>query len=202
MTHAFDYGGWLERTYGPAPKHRLLTWKVALGLLYQCGGRIVVETGCQRQQGDWGAGCSTLILASMLKELIPDGCLHSVDHSPSSIEIAAAVVKSVGAEHLVRLHCADSVSFLQSFDGAIDLLYLDSLDYESDEESIALCQRHQLNEVRAAVGKMARSGVVLLDDNHLPGGGKTRLAKAFLRENGWSCVLDWQQSVWAKSLTV
>lgn len=40
--------------------------------------------------------------------------------------------------------------------------------------------------------------VVLLDDNHMPGGGKTRLSKMFLRSKGWLCVLDWQQSLWVK----
>lgn len=198
MIDVFDYGGWFEQTFGHAPKHRLLTWKVALGLLYQCGGRIIVETGCQRQEGDWGAGCSTLVFSRALKALMPDGRLHSVDYSPANIETALSVVKSIGAEQVVQFHCADSVTFLQRFEGPIDLLYLDSLDYGPDESTVALCQSHQLEEVRAAVGKIAKSGVILLDDNHLPGGGKTRLAKTFLRENGWWCILDWQQSVWTR----
>jgi hypothetical protein len=39
----------------------------------------------------------------------------------------------------------------------------------------------------------------MIDDNQLPGGGKSRLAKEHLAGLGWSCLLDFQQSVWRKS---
>jgi len=40
--------------------------------------------------------------------------------------------------------------------------------------------------------------VVLLDDNNFLDGGKTKLAKIYLKEHGWRCVLDYQQSLWIK----
>ena len=40
--------------------------------------------------------------------------------------------------------------------------------------------------------------VIMLDDNRLPHGGKPRLAKVELRKRGWTCLLDYQQTLWIK----
>jgi hypothetical protein len=115
---------------------------------------------------------------------------------------------------------------LPDFRGRIDLLYLDSHDFpmgeiaarlgcrdeldvfhafpDIDDVAIASCypdlvdppQQHCLAELRAALPWLHGRSVVLMDDNHLPGGGKPRLAKRLLSELGWRCVLDAQQTLW------
>jgi hypothetical protein len=40
--------------------------------------------------------------------------------------------------------------------------------------------------------------VILIDDNGMAGGGKPRLAKDILIELGYTCLYDWQQTLWIK----
>lgn len=112
------------------------------------------------------------------------------------------------------------------FTGSIDLLYLDSFDYPWAEllewaqtqtdadpaqylaglpeaqllarhsELLLAPQTHCLRELQAAWPLLHAESVVLFDDNDFPGGGKPRMAKQWLREHGWQCVLDLQQSLW------
>jgi hypothetical protein len=204
----FGYGGWFDRVLGRQPGERLLTWRAALSVFVQRNGSLIVETGCQRQIDDAGDGLSTRILALLLNEL-NRGILHSVDISAESLTSAKTAVSRHQAKgaprfHLVdrvRFHLSDSVEFLRKFDRSIDFLYLDSCDYFEDEPRLSICQIHQLKEIEAAFDKLSPGAVVLLDDNALPFGGKTRLSKKFLSDRGWYCLLDWAQSLWIRSIT-
>src|SRR5262249_8735059 len=100
----------------------------------------------------------------------------------------------------VRFHLSDSVEFLRKFDRSIDFLYLDSCDYLEDEPGRSISQVHQLKEIGAAIDKLSPGAVVLLDDNDFPSGGKTKLSKQFLSDQGWFCLLDWVQSLWIRSI--
>lgn len=194
----FEFGGWFDRTFGKRPADRLLTWRAALSLFVQRRGSVLVESGCQRSVDDWGAGCSTRILGMLLKEL-GFGRLYSVDNSAEHLAVAKDVVGLDYTSDYVRFFLCDSVQFLSSFQDSIDFLYLDSLDYGPTRPLVSNCQAHQLKELEAAFDKLSSRAVVLLDDNDLPFGGKTRLAKEFLAKHEWLCVLDWQQSLWVRS---
>lgn len=61
------------------------------------------------------------------------------------------------------------------------------------------CQEHCLNELKAAWPYLGSNSIILLDDNTLPGGGKSRLAKDFLFSHGATMILDYHQSLWIKS---
>jgi hypothetical protein len=178
---------------------RTQSWRSALSLFAYFDGSTIVETGCQRLVEDWGAGCSTRIVALFLKE-IGHGKLHSVDHSLEHIGVAHRVVEADNSSDYVEFHHDDSVHFLTRFNQMIDLLYLDSFDYSDAPLRTRGCQEHQLKEITAAFEKLSDTAIVLLDDNDLPHGGKTRLTKEFLRQHGWTCLLDWQQSLWVRPL--
>ena len=60
------------------------------------------------------------------------------------------------------------------------------------------CQIHCLNELNAALPHLHDKTIILIDDNALAGGGKSRVAKERLIELGWTCLLDWQQTLWIK----
>lgn len=201
---------------------RFPTMKLALNLLLQRKGRTIVETGCIRLPDDFGAGCSTVLFCEFLHQY--GGCLFSVDINPNHLELAAQLTASSASVR--EFFLGDSVQFLETtirghsrFPGTIDLLYLDSFDYplhellqlcsrdelyRLDDDVIALRypelvlppQQHCLAELRAAQSLFTDNSVVLIDDNDLPGGGKSRLARKQLEDWGWTCLLDLQQTIW------
>ena len=236
----FTRNGWFDRTYreGLLKAKRYHTTKAALTLVSQrteCPE--IVETGCQHNAEEWGAGCSTTVLADFIAQGF--GELYTVDTSADHLARCKAITERFN--HIVYV-CDDSVQFLKDWSaathapgfappgafrsGPIDLLYLDSFDYpygtlleayggKSDIESarkivegmsdeaivdrfgsvIAPCQEHCLAEIQAAAPSLTPGAVVLIDDV-LPGGGKPRLAKEWMRSQGWLHVLEDYQTLW------
>lgn len=198
---------------------RYPTFSTALKLLNKRGGKTIVETGCVRLQDDWGGGMSTVIFGRYCHEF--GGQLTTIDNSQKAMIIAKALTEEWADS--INYVIDDSLNALQDFEGQIDLLYLDSLDYpidwilerfgrkdwghaigealklpDSEVEKeyghlIAPCQEHQLYEITEAYDKLAPDALILLDDVGFPLEGKTRLSKKFLLENGWKTILQEQQ---------
>ena len=212
------------------------TMKAAMNLMWQRGGTTIVETGCQRIDGDWGGGCSTMLLAEFAK-IKGDVEIESVDINQRNVDVSISILVKLGLESFVTHTCGDSARFLHDWSVAcseglrmpIDLLYLDSFDYpfnvlldryggrqdlnkaikdvqalptdevvEAFRDAITPCQEHCLHEIVSAMPSLHQKSIVLIDDNGLAGGGKSRLAKTFLACNGWECVYDGQQTLWIK----
>lgn len=228
----FSRNGWFDRTYreGLLKAKRYHTTKAALTLVSQrteCPE--IVETGCQHNAEEWGAGCSTTVLADFIAQGF--GQLYTIDTSADHLARCKAITERF--PHIVYA-CDDSVEWLKDRATVdphppkvgIDLLYLDSFDYpygtlleayggKSDIESarkivegmsdeaivdrfgsvIAPCQEHCLAEIQAAAPSLTPGAVVLIDDV-LPGGGKPRLAKEWMRAQGWLHVLEDYQTLW------
>jgi hypothetical protein len=147
----------------------------------------VVETGTIRRTDDKGPakeGWSTVFFRGLIDEV--GGELHSVDIDPEAIATSRRVVEVecgdlAGTHH----HCRDSVAFLHEFPGRIDVLYLDSYDYEGGDAAA----RHQLAEIENAIDKLSERAVVLLDDIYRSiDQGKPALSIPFLKSRGWSDV--------------
>jgi hypothetical protein len=230
------HGSWYDKRYQANSGDRYPTFKAALNLLSQLkpAEPVVVETGCQREMNDWGAGCSTTLFLDYLREyhsINPEagdkkGHLFSVDISSRSCELARHVSSGFGPS-LHTVTQMDSAEYLKKFKGKIDLLYLDSWDYPivemcdlygnrrdltalisalgslGEEEVIrrhghmfAACQEHCVKEVDAGLPLLHERSIILIDDNDLPGGGKSRLAKRYLATLGWRCILDARQTLW------
>ncbi len=184
---------WLDKRFNYADiKIRYSTFKIAIGLFLQRQGGNIVETGTVRQENDWGAGYSTVIFAETLKEF-DAGHLWTVDISPENMDTSRRITQNVSEKITYVIN--DSINYISNIDREIDLLYLDSFDFVDIEPERTLCQEHQLNELKAAFPKLKQSSIILLDDN-MPNGGKTKLSKEFLIKEGWSCILDLYQSVW------
>ena len=188
------WGNWFEKEY-PMGSDRFWSFKIAFNLLLQNGGKNIVETGTVNE-GDFGAGASTIFFGKFLQKY--GGRLWTVDISPEAIEECKK--KTLDYAENIFYVCEDSLTFLDNFLGSIDLLYLDSMDYPltADEGTIEECQKHQFREIEIAYPKVAVGGIILLDDNTLPGGGKTKMTKEFLEKMGAICVMDFQQSLWIK----
>lgn len=181
-----------EETWGPYFR-RFFTFKTAISLFLSSKTPNIVETGCQRNLIDWGAGNSSLIFSETLADFPEKGFLYSVDISEQNLHICHEVTKKFNT---TNLYLGDSVKFLSQFDKPIGLLYLDSLDYEANLQKES--QEHQLQEIIVVHSKLSDDSIILLDDNDFPNGGKTKLTKEFLLDNNWKCVLDHQQSLWIR----
>ena len=92
---------------------------------------LIVETGCMRPPihagHEWEDGQSTLIWDYVARNT--GGTCYTVDCNPVNIEYAKAKVS--GSTVLV---CQDSLKYLASIEASppVDLLYLDSMDWEGD----------------------------------------------------------------------
>jgi hypothetical protein len=181
---------------------RYYTFQLALNLLIQTHEEpVIIETGCQRQEEDVGAGMSTSIFAEYIARY--GGKLVTCDNSEMHLRKAETFISKW--QHIeVDMVLSDSVTFLKQYNGPCDLLYLDSLDYPIGENAGDVqmrddAQNHILEEFKAAEVWLSDTAILLLDDNALPEGGKPKLLKQYLMHRGWVCLLDFQQTLWVKN---
>ncbi len=197
--NSVNHTNWFyEKYYLPyhGANMRYWTFQLALNLLLQgCDNARILETGCQRQKDDVGAGMSTSIFGEFVCR--NGGHLTTVDLIPKHLQVCRECTTEFSSR--ISYVESDSVTFLARHDGQLDLLYLDSIDYPLDdnEEQKKLSQDHCLAEFRVIEPRLNPSCLVLIDDNTMPGGGKPRLLKEYLASKHWSCLLDNQQSLWA-----
>jgi len=165
----------------PQGNGRYPTFTEALKLMSSRNVRTIVETGTARC-GDTnfdGDGGSTIIFGHWAQT--HNASMFSVDISQTHIDLAKAASRPYLSN--MSFIMEDSVAFLRNFPGHIDMLYLDSYDY--DEKNPGPPQLHNLNEVMAAYDKLTENSIVMIDDCNIPGGGKGKLAIEYLLKRGW-----------------
>ncbi len=159
----------------------------------------IVETGTIRsEKWEIGDGMSTLVFGSFCHYY--GGRLFTVDINPEHLRRSREMTKQY--ERSIEYILSDSVAFLEKFKEPIDLLYLDSLDYEWDEDPQSQkhlpSQRHNSAELQAAYPNLHDQSIILIDDFFLPKGGKGVLSRDFLLNKGWIEVFKLQQGVYVK----
>lgn len=178
--------------------HRFWTMHTAISLFLQRGSKTIVETGCIRMEEDWGAGMSTLVFSDISNRY--NKKFETVDINIANLNFAKEYIydELQFIEDFITYHHSDSIEFFRQHKQSIDLLYLDSLDFDfaNPEES----QKHCLAELETAFPHLSEKAIVLMDDNRLPGGGKPAKAKLWLQQQGWTCVMDYHQTLWVKNL--
>jgi len=170
---------------------RYLTMKVAMEIMRNRGYKTLVETGTARR-GDRGCqsdGCSTVIFSRWTMQH-PKMRFISVDNSEQAIADATDVV---GYYNQTTLVLADSVAFLKEFSGLIDFLYLDTMDFDSNNPRPS--QELPLREIIAAYPKLHEDSMVMVDDCGLSFGGKCTLVELFLKELGWRTLMKGYQLI-------
>ena len=176
------------------------TFRCVLNWLEANDGRVMVETGVARMgllraKSD---GASTIVFGTWAKQrgANKNAHLHSVDISQQNVDICQQTVKDEGLGEYVSLNVSDSIAYLEAFEQAIDLLYLDSYDYDKrDPAIIKASQEHHLGEIKAAEGRLHEKSIILIDDCKLPGGGKGRLVIDYLLDRGWKILMSQYQVV-------
>jgi hypothetical protein len=132
---------------------------------------VIVETGTYREENNYeGDGCSTLLFDTFVD--YHGGVVLSVDIDPEACDLAK---ENTFFTEVIE---SDSVEFLGTLEGKIDLLYLDSYniaDWNNDWAPAA----HHLKELFAAKDCIKEGTMIVVDDNlKLPNGkrlGKGRL---------------------------
>lgn len=197
-----------EKYLGP----RYKTFLYAFESFIASGGTTVVELGTSRsfvggdrpgamvndrkywdpskpKYWDWGAGVFTRMCATHLAHLNP--IIHSVDLSPEAIAISKVITEDYA--HLIRYHESTSEDFLSSFDGTIDLLYMDTGETQVGAEEL------HLREARIVLnrGLLAPNAVIVIDDVNVPGkaASKGRQSIPYLCQNGFEIAISDYQVV-------
>jgi hypothetical protein len=153
---------------------------------------VIVETGTYREEDNYeGDGCSTLLFDSFVD--YHGGSVLSVDIDPEACELARENT------YFTDVVESDSVEFLGTLDGKIDLLYLDSFniaDWNNDWEPAA----HHLKELFAAKNCIKEGTLIVVDDNlKTPKGkrlGKGRLIYELMESLGIEPYFDDYQVGW------
>lgn len=175
----------------PLKNARYKSFTMALELMKSRNVKTIVETGTSNGgiKNCQGAGCSTMIFAHWASE--NDALVYTVDIRAETLKGAEQDVGST--KDYVRFNLSDSVEFLRNFNQTIDFLYLDSLDYHSNNPSPS--QTHHLKEIFAALPFLTEESIVMIDDCNLIGGGKGLLAIDYLVKNGWNVVYNGHQVI-------
>ena len=163
----------------------------------------IVETGCMSaDHGDLAFGddgASTYIFDDFINYY--DGEVVSVDITPDNVAHAQKMVSE-----RTTVYCSDSVEFLWNIPEKrkIDLLYLDSYDFEPDNPIPS--QKHHLKELTAVMKNLRKGSIIMVDDNantpefewftKIAQGGKAGFVKEFMKDIGAELLLDEYQIIW------
>lgn len=192
-SYFLNHGSWFEGAFKPRLKERYFTTKLALNILFQQKGHNIVETGCTRRNDDYGNGNSSFIYGIFTN--MYGGHLTTIDIEPDYIEACKEITKPFSSN--ITYICEDSLVALPKLTEPINLLYLDSLDVPEGDATV--CQMHNLMELKLAEPLLQKGSLVLIDDNDMENGGKSRLTKPYLASKDWVCLLDITQSLWIKN---
>lgn len=150
----------------------------------------IVETGCVRFADNWyGDGQSTVVW-SWIAEVL-GGLVTSYDISADSCEVARQLAPKA---NIVQM---DSIAGLKLYPAPdmIDLLYLDSMDYDGEPSA-----RHHLAELGVVWDKLRPGAIIAVDDNLGGGDGKHRLVLRRLRISGIEPVVWGRVVIWSKPI--
>ena len=118
---------------------------------------VIVETGTVREDYNFeGDGCSTVLFDNYIGK--KGGTLITVDIDPAACKNARTVTTYAEVVE------ADSVEFLSTLDGHVDVLYLDSFNiynWLDDWEASG----HHLKELFAAKNVIKDGTLIVVDDN-------------------------------------
>lgn len=153
----------------------------------------IVETGTVRMQSNFnGDGCSTVIFDNFVQ--VYGGTVYTVDINPDACALARKLTSN---NTIVSIN--DSVSFLARFQEPekIDLLYLDSFDFDSNNPHPSAF--HHIKELTTVWAKLKVGCLIVVDDNFEDGSGKGTYINDFMRNVGARLAFDEYQLGFIKS---
>ena len=156
---------------------------------------VIVETGTVREDYNFeGDGCSTVLFDNYVGA--KGGTLITVDIDPEACKNAEIVTTNAEVVE------SDSVEFLATLDGHVDLLYLDSFNiynWLDDWEASG----HHLKELFAAKNVIKEGTLIVVDDNlHMQNVeankkfGKGRMIHELMKSIGIPLYIDGYHMAW------
>lgn len=181
-----------DNEWGPKLGLRMPTFRAVLREAQFRNVKVVVETGCVRQDQNWdGDGQSTVMLAEFALER-NGGSFTTVDISREATDLARQLVPHA------TVHCGDSVKYLSKIGRQIDLLYLDSYDVDMGAPHPAAL--HCMMELTAAMPMLHSGSIVFVDDSPMNSamevGGKGLYVAQYFRQLGIMPFTFGYQSAW------
>ena len=182
-------------------------FRIMLAHLDTIENPLIIETGCARPPDNvpWGTedisfaddGFSTLIFDRYINE--KGGDFHSVDLTQKHVDYAQSRVSDKS-----QVHCDDSVGWLwhvgkilKEEDRYVDLLYLDSFDYEESDPYPSMV--HHIKELAVILGRMRPGSMIAVDDNVGSGTdrmGKPKYVAELMTAIGVPLVHEGKQLIW------
>lgn len=145
---------------------------------------VIVETGTTRlahkQSGD---GHATRIFDAYINYY--DGEVYSVDIDKKACKCAKSFVSEKS-----NIICSDSVKYLKTFKKKIDLLYLDSFDFNKKNPEPSM--KHHLKELMECLKNLKPGSVIVIDDNNIgpKNKGKGYYVKEYLLKQNAKILFD------------
>lgn len=160
------FWGWFETEARPKLGARADTFTMVFEHLDKLNRPVtIVETGCARVAGElnvgenWaGDGCSTILFDKYVSDR--GGIFNSVDIDQKATDLCRGLVNG----H-TTITTQDSIEFLKNFKQTPDLLYLDSLDFDLQNQFAS--QLHHFKELEAILPLIAPETLVVVDDSPL-----------------------------------
>lgn len=180
-------------TFGPhlanTGRWGIFQW-IALRLIERGRPIFIGETGCARDPGNWaGDGQSTLLWDWLLQAI--GGAGFTVD---KNVEAISELRKSM--KRMIPV-CEDSIRCLmfEPTVQSLDLLYLDSMDYDAPYGPSEL---HHAGELAVSYSRLPSGCLIAVDDCHSETMGKHVMVKQFFDRMGIKPRIVGYISVWEK----
>jgi SAM-dependent methyltransferase len=171
-------------------EHRWPAFKlIAYYLLSKQAPVHIAETGCAREEHNWGGdGQSTQVWNWIVERT--GGSLISFDINPKAVAYARSVAP------LAEVRCIDSVQGLRQLENLeqLDFLYLDSFDLTAGIES----PTHHLAELASVYPRLPSGCLIAVDDCKNETHGKHRFVRDWLMILGVRPLLESYVTVWRK----
>jgi hypothetical protein len=213
-----------EKYFKRVPKFRYHSLKYCLDYFFENNLKTIVELGTSRsfvdgkfsgcneddikywepknpEKWDWSAGCFTRVIGEIIQNTDIDFITVDLD----ARHIRRSKIMTEGLSN-IEYYVMSSEEFLDSGDGQIDFLYMDTGDMTPIENTAQL----HLRESKLIVEKnlISDGGIILIDDvrspvpkiisNEQSDHGKAKYSIPYLQQNGFELVMDEYQVVMIK----
>lgn len=185
---------WFSKFF-PLLGHRAHSFKTLFNMINQrFQNPNILETGCMRIENNWhGDGFSTCMFADYCK--VYGGNFTTVDITPDNLIFA--IKHCLDVRQNATFVLSDSIKYINSIKDTIDVLYLDSWDFQVGGDPNPP-QNHCVNEFLATKDKLHDRSLIIIDDCKLEHGGKGGKLIPILLQLGYTIIVDQYQVILSK----